>query len=62
VEKVTGLEAEFALEESGKHHNLICIGVGISSPAAGRHCSTAWSRRKWFVTSLRISLSSMADA
>jgi hypothetical protein len=26
AEKVTGREAESALEERGKHHNLICIG------------------------------------
>jgi hypothetical protein len=30
----------------------------MSSLVAGRHCSTAQSRRKWFATRLRISISS----
>jgi hypothetical protein len=39
----------------------LVLGVGMSSPAASYHWSMAWSRRKWFSTNFRISLSSMAD-
>jgi hypothetical protein len=41
---------------------LIVLGVGISLPAAGHHCSMAESRRKWFATSLWTSLSSAMDS
>jgi hypothetical protein len=33
----------------------------MSSPTAGHNCSTAWSGRKWFATSFRISFSSDMD-
>jgi hypothetical protein len=33
----------------------------MSSPAVGRHCCTTHFGRKWFATSLRISLSSTTD-
>jgi hypothetical protein len=31
---------------------LFVLGVGMSFPVAGRHCSMARSGRKWFATSL----------
>jgi hypothetical protein len=37
------------------------LGVGISTLAAGHHCNTTWSMRKWFATSLQISFSYEMD-
>jgi hypothetical protein len=39
----------------------LVLGVGMSSPFAGRHWSTSRSGRNQLMTSLRISFSSMVD-
>jgi hypothetical protein len=47
MEEVASRMAESALEKGGEHHNLIrIVGVEMSSPMAGHHCSTTRSRRK----------------
>jgi hypothetical protein len=59
VKEVTGREAKSVLKEGWEHHNL--FGVGMSSPVTGCHCSMVRSGRKWFTTSLLISLSSTTN-
>jgi hypothetical protein len=39
----------------------LVLGVGMSSSAVGRHCSTSRSGRRWLVMSLRISVSSATN-
>jgi hypothetical protein len=56
VEEITSWEADSMLKEEGKHHNFILIGCRKVFTG-----STALSGRKWFTTSLRISLSSTTD-
>jgi hypothetical protein len=61
VEKVTGMLNPCSKKEENIMI-LFVLGVEISSPVAGHHCSMMRSGRKWFVMSLWISLSSAADA
>jgi hypothetical protein len=59
TEEFTSRESESKLKDEENTIVSFVLGVGRSSPMAGHHCSMARSGRKWFTTSLQISLSSV---
>jgi hypothetical protein len=62
AKKFTGRKPKSVGEKGRKHHIiLLVLGVGMSSPFAGRHWSTSRSGRNQLTTSLRISLSYAVD-